>query len=57
MTTSEINICVPAEDVEHPDESIPNTDDIIFDFTKIITKPVRKYVEITIIDLYLFMTT
>ena len=45
MTTNEINICVPAE-------SIPNPDNIIFDFKKIITKPVRKYVEITIIDLY-----
>ena len=45
MTTNEINICVPAENV-------PNHDNIIFDFKKIITKPARKYVEITIIDLY-----
>ena len=59
MTTNEINICVPAEDIEHPaddverpDESIPNPDNMIFDFKKIITKPARKYVEITIIDLY-----
>ena len=52
MTTNEINICVPAEDVERPDELIPNPDNIIFDFKKIITKPARKYVEITIIDLY-----
>ena len=27
-------------------------ENIIFDFKKIITKPARKYVEITIIDLY-----
>ena len=47
-----IDICVPAEDVERPDESIHNPDNIIFDFKKIITKPARKYVEITIIDLY-----
>ena len=52
MTTNEINICVPAEDVKQPAKSIPNPDDIIFDFKKIITKPVRKYVEITIVDLY-----
>ena len=52
MTTNEIDICVPAEDVERPDESIPNPDNIIFDFKKIITKPARKYVEITIVDLY-----
>ena len=52
MTTNEINICVPAEDIEHPAESIHNPDNIIFDFKKIITKPARKYVEITIIDLY-----
>ena len=42
-----INICVPA-----PAESIHNPDNIIFDFKKIITKPVRKYVEINIVDLY-----
>ena len=47
MTTNEINICVPA-----PAESIHNPDNIIFDFKKIITKPVRKYVEINIVDLY-----
>ena len=47
-----INICVPADDVERPAESIPNPENIIFDFKKIITKPARKYVEITIIDLY-----
>ena len=47
-----IDICVPAEDIEHPAESIPNTDNIIFDFKKIITKPARKYVEINIVDLY-----
>jgi len=49
---NDINICVPADDVEHPVELIPNLDNIIFDFKKIITKPARKYVEITIIDLY-----
>jgi hypothetical protein len=47
-----IDIFVPANDVERPVESIPNLDNIIFDFKKIITKPARKYVEITIIDLY-----
>ena len=47
-----IDICVPADYVERPDESIHNPDNIIFDFKKIITKPARKYVEITIIDLY-----
>jgi hypothetical protein len=52
MTTNEINICVPADDVERPVESIPNPDNIIFDFKTIITKPSRKYVEITITDLY-----
>ena len=31
-----IDICVPAEDVERPVESIPNHDNIIFDFKKII---------------------
>ena len=45
-----INICVPADDVERPVESIPNPDNIIFDFKKIITKPARKYVEITIVE-------
>ena len=45
-----INIFVPADDVERPVESIPNPDNIIFDFKKIITKPARKYVEITIVD-------
>jgi len=49
---NDINICVPADDVEHPVVLIPNLDNIIFDFKKIITKPARKYVEITIIDLY-----
>ena len=49
---NDINICVPADDVERPVESIPNPDNIIFDFKKIITKPARKYVEITIVDLY-----
>ena len=49
---NDINICVPADDVEHPVELIPNLDNIIFDFKKIITKPARKYVEITIIELY-----
>jgi|APGre2960657423_1045063.scaffolds.fasta_scaffold18316_3 hypothetical protein len=47
-----INIFVPAESIEHPAESIPNPDNIIFDFKKINTKPARKYVEITITDLY-----
>ena len=47
-----INIFVPADDVERPIESIPNPDNIIFDFKKIITKPARKYVEITIVELY-----
>ncbi len=47
-----INIFVPADDVERPVESIPNPDNIIFDFKKIITKPARKYVEITIVELY-----
>jgi hypothetical protein len=48
-----INIFVPADDVERPVESIPNPDNIIFDifdFKKIITKPARKYVEITIVE-------
>ena len=45
-----IDICVPADDVERPVESIPNPDNIIFDFKKIITKPARKYVEITIVE-------
>jgi hypothetical protein len=49
---NDINICVPADDVEHPVELIPNLDNIIFDFKKIITKPARKYVEINIVDLY-----
>jgi hypothetical protein len=44
---NEIKICVPAESIEHP-----NPDNIIFDFKKIITKPARKYVEITIVELY-----
>ncbi len=44
---NEINICVPAESIEQP-----NPDNIIFDFKKIITKPARKYVEITIVELY-----
>ena len=44
-----INIFVPAEDIERPAESIPNPDNIIFDFNKInITFP-RKYVHIIII--------
>ena len=47
---NDINICVPADDVEHPVELIPNLDNIIFDFKKIITKPARKYVEITIVE-------
>ena len=47
---NEIEICVPAESIEHPVELIPNN--IIFDFKKIITKPARKYVEITIVELY-----
>ena len=47
-----IDIFVPAESIEHPAESIPNPDNIIFDFKKIITKPARKYVEITIIALH-----
>ena len=47
-----IDIFVPADDVERPVESIPNPDNIIFDFKKIITKPARKYVEITIVELY-----
>jgi len=45
-----IDIFVPADDVERPVESIPNPDNIIFDFKKIITKPARKYVEITIVE-------
>ncbi len=64
MTTNEINIYVPAESMDRfygneinicvPAESIkqPNPDNIIFDFKKIITKPARKYVEITIVELY-----
>jgi hypothetical protein len=54
MTTNEINICVSTESIEHPAESIeqPNPDNIIFNFKKIITKPARKYVEITIVELY-----
>jgi len=32
MTTNEINIYVPADDVEHPDELIPNHDNIMFYF-------------------------
>ncbi len=47
---NEIEICVPAASIEHPAELIPNN--IIFDFKKIITKPARKYVEITIVELY-----
>jgi len=47
-----IDIFVPADDVERPAESIPNPDDILFDFKKIITKPARKYVKITVVDLY-----
>jgi hypothetical protein len=46
-----IDIVVPADDVERPIES-PIPDNIIFDFNKIITKPARKYVEITIVELY-----
>jgi hypothetical protein len=49
-----IDIFVPADDVERPVESIPNPDNIIFDFKKIITKPAQKYVEITIVDLYTY---
>jgi len=45
-----IDIFVPADDVERPVESIPNPNNIIFDFKKIITKPARKYVEITIVE-------
>ena len=29
---NDINICVPADDVEHPDELIPNHDNIMFYF-------------------------
>jgi len=50
-----IDIFVPADDVERPVESIPNPDNIIFDFKKIITKPARKYVEITIVELYKYI--
>ncbi len=44
----EINICVPADDVERPDEPIPTPDDIIFDFNKINITLARKYVHIIV---------
>ena len=54
MTTNEIKIYVPAETIENPAETIEqlNPDNIIFDFKKIITKPVRQYVAIIIVKLY-----
>ena len=49
-----LNIFVPADDVERPVESIPNPDNIRFDFITIVTKPARKYVQIFIIDKYTY---
>jgi hypothetical protein len=44
----EINICVPADDVERPKNPMPTPDDIIFDFNKINITLARKYVHIII---------
>ena len=57
MTTNEINICVPTDDVERSVELIPNPaniifGNIIFDFITIVTKPARKYVRIIIENIH-----
>jgi hypothetical protein len=47
-----LNIFVPADDVERPVESIPNPDNIMFDFITIVTKPALKYVRIIIENIH-----